>query len=120
MPVYEFECEDCGVFEAFRPLDRRDDPLPCPDCDRTASRLVSAPNLAVLSAANRKAFAINEKSRHEPRVGLKHACSSSCGCTRSRSEARTRAGSPSKKPPAGERGLKAARNRSARPWMLGH
>jgi len=42
MPLYEFECRDCGRFEASRPIDRALAPLRCPTCRRQAPRVLSA------------------------------------------------------------------------------
>jgi putative FmdB family regulatory protein len=41
MPVYEFYCEPCdGVFEALRPMREAADPVPCPECNRDARRIM--------------------------------------------------------------------------------
>ena len=107
MPVYEYECPRCGTFQDFRLLEARDAPTACPDCGRSAARIVSAPNLALMDGGRRKAHSINERNQHEPRVGSKHACSAGCGCGR----------------PAGrtaERPLNRGRKAPKRPWMLGH
>lgn len=38
MPVYDFRCRDCEhTFEAWRPVDRRDD-APCPECGSANTR----------------------------------------------------------------------------------
>ena len=45
MPIYEYQCEDCGhLFDALQKMS--DDPLKdCPDCGEAALRkLLSAPN----------------------------------------------------------------------------
>ena len=35
MPIYEYQCPDCGqVFDALRPMAKADDPLPCTHCGR--------------------------------------------------------------------------------------
>jgi len=46
MPVYDYECADCGVFDAMRRIAERDDALPCPRCGAFARRVtISAPAL---------------------------------------------------------------------------
>ena len=44
MPIYEYECPQCGVIEIWQKLsegNRRK----CPDCRKSIKRLVSAPSL---------------------------------------------------------------------------
>ena len=43
-------------------------PAPCPVCDASARRIISAPNLSGLPRHTVKALDRNEKSRHEPSV----------------------------------------------------
>ena len=45
MPLYEFRCDTCGEFEAFRALAEFDNPMYCPTCDRLARRIFCAPNI---------------------------------------------------------------------------
>lgn len=43
MPLYEYYCESChGVFEAFRQIREASEPVPCPECDREAPRIMSS------------------------------------------------------------------------------
>lgn len=113
MPIYDFNCGDCGEFRAMLPISRRHDPIACPDCSRTAVRLVTAPHLATMSPMVRKASAINERSRHEPRIRDSHSCGSGCGC-----------GTGKKIRPERKKetklGVLAGQKPGARPWMLGH
>ncbi|MBN1485713.1 MAG: zinc ribbon domain-containing protein [Chloroflexia bacterium] len=40
MPIYEYECTDCGArFERIRPRDEAHAAPPCPQCDRQETRL---------------------------------------------------------------------------------
>lgn len=42
MPLYEFLCEHCeGVFEAIRPMREASLPVPCPQCNRDGTRIMS-------------------------------------------------------------------------------
>ena len=45
MPLYEFRCDACGVFEDWRILSESSVPAPCPSCGTSARRIFSAPRL---------------------------------------------------------------------------
>jgi putative FmdB family regulatory protein len=65
MPTYDYRCEACGGFDAFRALGERNAPIACPGCGRVSPRVMSAaPRLALLDAATRTALATNERARH--------------------------------------------------------
>jgi putative FmdB family regulatory protein len=68
MPLYEYECEDHGVFEEARRIAESADDSTCPVCHGTARRIVSATNLGRLERSQVKAMDRNERSRHEPRI----------------------------------------------------
>jgi len=52
MPVYDYLCTDCGVFDAMRRIAERDDALPCPRCGTDAQRVtVAAPALGSSSGS---------------------------------------------------------------------
>lgn len=108
MPMYDYHCCGCGAFSALRPLSEYRDPMHCPSCGGEASRVISAPNLAIMTPGNRTAWERNERSAHEPRRG---SCSSgSCGHTHHHAKPdAAAAAAPIKKPSA-----------QTRPWMLGH
>jgi putative FmdB family regulatory protein len=37
MPLYDYHCVECDeLFEAIRPVARRDEPASCPVCDNTS------------------------------------------------------------------------------------
>jgi putative FmdB family regulatory protein len=46
MPIYEYECQDCGLrFEKMKSMSRSDEPEACPDCKvPDAKKLVSVVN----------------------------------------------------------------------------
>jgi len=67
MPLYEYNCADCGCFTELRRLSECDAPAACPECGTSASRLISIPRLAIMDKGNRTAWERNEKSAHEPR-----------------------------------------------------
>lgn len=109
MPFYDFTCPECGPFQLLRTIANRALPADCPECGSEAEREITAPHLSVMDAVNRKKWAINERSRHEPRVSQRHSCSSSCGCGTG----------ASKKAKSKYSKFQTARA-GARPWMLGH
>lgn len=45
MPLYEFRCSDCGVFDQWRAMAESDLPADCPTCDSPARRVFSPPML---------------------------------------------------------------------------
>src|SRR4051812_17457427 len=111
MPVYDFECE-CGVFPHFRSIAERDVKSVCVVCEQSMTRLVSAPNLALMAPVQRMAASRNEQSRHAPRVGgPKSSCCSGKACKHKRPARTTRDGKPA---------LRGSTKKNRRPWMLGH
>ena len=109
MPVYDYACEDCGVFTAMRPMSAYRDPCPCPDCGGESPRaFLTAPRLASMDAGKRGAIAVNERSAHAPRRSTAHGAGCSC-CSGAKPSSRT-AVSPS--------GAKSFP--SARPWQISH
>lgn len=111
MPMYDYHCDSCGDFSALRPLAEYRDPLACPSCGETAGRVISAPNLAVMSASNRTAWERNERSAHEPRRG--GCASGTCGHTHHHAKSSKADAAPAAAP------LKKPAT-PTRPWMLGH
>ncbi|HTL89049.1 MAG TPA: zinc ribbon domain-containing protein [Leptolyngbya sp.] len=45
MPLYEFKCDPCGVFDQWRSMAESSHPAHCPTCQKPAMRLFSAPML---------------------------------------------------------------------------
>ena len=45
MPLYEYQCQNCGV--RFERLQRKSDPSPaeCPECGGTVRRLIQSPGI---------------------------------------------------------------------------
>jgi len=112
MPVYEYECNTCGVFTALRKMSESSEPAFCQECGAESTRIMSAPRLAVLGKALRSAHERNEKSAHEPNVGRR----SSCGCTGSHTCNTTTKVNPE----TGRAALQRQTKKTARPWMLSH
>ena len=68
MPLYDYECRDCGAFRDWRPMSEWNADVPCPDCSLPSRRQAAAPMLGVLSTNTRIAHERNERSAHEPKV----------------------------------------------------
>lgn len=78
MPVYEYQCADCGVFEEMTPMSRFADPCDCPTCGTSAPRvLLTLPALAAVSSAVLTAHETNERSADSPK---RSAHGPGCGC----------------------------------------
>jgi putative FmdB family regulatory protein len=112
MPVYEYECNSCGVFTALRKMSESSQPTTCEDCGSESPRIMSAPRLAVLGKSQRMAHERNEKSAHDPKVAKR----TSCGCTGSH----TCNTSTKVNPDTGKAALQMQTKKTARPWMLAH
>lgn len=113
MPTYDYDCADCGGFDAIRAQAQRNDPCACPDCGAASPRVfVTAPRLACLSGDTRRAMDRNERAVHAPRSSagyqrLRHP--GGCGCCQP-----VRSGATVTAP----NGAKAFPTR--RPWMISH
>ena len=111
MPLYEYQCAECGVFSAIKPMSHAAEPCTCPACGAHSARKISAPFLAGMPAPQRQAWERNEKSAHEPAIARKSAC----GCH----------GAHTCRTPANDAVATAPRVQQStrpnqRPWMLGH
>lgn len=106
MPLYDYECQVHGVFEAFNPMVKSQDPKACALCGLLSKRLVNAPNLKILSPKISNAMERNERSRHSP-----HVCRTGCNH-----------GSPTaKQKPQGEpQKPKLQSYQGKRPWVIEH
>ncbi len=113
MPIYDYECEDCGAFTQMRPMAQCDLASECPRCGANAPRaFLTAPYLAGMSAERRLAFATNERSSHAPQrftadSGQGHGAG--CGCC-----------SPQLKRKTNRHKSGAKSFPTSRPWMLSH
>ena len=114
MPLYDFACPDCGEFTLARSLANRNSPANCPECHSLAIRVITAPQLSLMSSNRREAYARNEKSCHEPRSLTRHRCGTGCGCGKPSQR------STKRKVNLGKAGMFEASSKPKRPWMLGH
>ena len=114
MPVYDYQCQGCGVFTALRPMSAFRDPCACPDCGAEAQRVfLSMPGIAGMDAGRRGAMATNERASHEPRRVSAGAHGAGCSCCSGAAKTGGKAAaSPS---PGGAKSFP-----KARPWMISH
>jgi putative FmdB family regulatory protein len=49
MPLYEFRCPDCGLFEEWRAMADSSKPAHCPACTQAAQRIFSFQGLIRLN-----------------------------------------------------------------------
>jgi putative FmdB family regulatory protein len=45
MPLYDYRCDSCGEFEAWRAIAELNEPMHCPSCQEVAKRVFSPPNI---------------------------------------------------------------------------
>ena len=45
MPLYEYECNKCGLFEQFISIKHYEHIIDCPTCDNDSHRKYSPPNI---------------------------------------------------------------------------
>ena len=110
MPVYDYECVQCGSFTAFRPMAQYQEPHPCPGCGADADRELTVPAFATMDAGRRTAIATNERSSNAPsRFNASSGHAPGCGCCKATASKRTRTA------PNGSKSFPAAR-----PWMISH
>ncbi|MEM8828638.1 MAG: zinc ribbon domain-containing protein [Cyanobacteria bacterium P01_G01_bin.19] len=51
MPLYEYRCDPCGEFEAWRSMSEYNSPIACPKCDLPAVKIFSPPNINLNSGS---------------------------------------------------------------------
>jgi putative FmdB family regulatory protein len=75
MPLYEYRCDACGEFEAWRSMAEYNAPLNCPQCSLVATKIFSAPNINLnsgsLSAIARSPTAEPRLVKQEPKEATK-------------------------------------------------
>lgn len=108
MPVYEYNCEECGPFTKLRSLEQCSAPANCPECGASSAKIFPVIHLRAMRPENRVAWERNERSAHAP-----HVCGT--GCSHERTKPKSTAARPGDKPV-----MQASTKRNSRPWMLGH
>jgi len=116
MPLYDYRCEECGTFSAFRKMSESVNPVDCEFCGESSPRIITAPNLALVDKATRVAHERNEKSVHQP----KQTRRSSCGCSGSHTCKPSNSNEDKSNSTNKGAGLSMQTKKTARPWMLGH
>jgi putative FmdB family regulatory protein len=65
MPIYDFQCNSCGEFEAWRTFDELNIPAFCPICETEAKRLFSPPMVNLNSGS---LSSLGQQETKEPRL----------------------------------------------------
>ncbi|SDI40367.1 putative regulatory protein, FmdB family [Arthrobacter subterraneus] len=68
MPIYEYVCPQCDVFEVIQRMGTASEVDACPACGKPVRRKISAPHLAGTGAAAFKLIDSAERSASEPEV----------------------------------------------------
>ncbi len=67
MPLYDYKCQEHGLFHQLATFEQSADPAACPSCQRLAPRIIMLPpELRKMASENRQAHQRNEQSRHLP------------------------------------------------------
>ncbi|MEM1075423.1 MAG: zinc ribbon domain-containing protein [Pseudomonadota bacterium] len=66
MPVYDYVCRECGVFQKSAPISQFDAPCACPSCGAVSPRALTVPQLSKVSSFARRAHDINQRSSDSP------------------------------------------------------
>jgi putative FmdB family regulatory protein len=112
MPVYDYECRQCGPFTTMRPMAESDRLAQCPRCGQDAPRaFFTAPYVAAMSGERRLAHATNEQSGHAPKRFSSHSGGHGAGCNCCGRRA-------PRSFVSGKDGAKSFPGR--RPWMISH
>ena len=53
MPIYEYECTKCGVFECYKHVDNCAEPERCPECEAMAPRIISSLSIKIVQGNRR-------------------------------------------------------------------
>ena len=115
MPVYDYKCQEHGVFYELATLEDYDKPCACPTCGALAPRIIRiAPEILDMAPEKRKAHETNERSSHEPEFSTKerreddHHHKHGCGCQGKKKSKLMYTAQGDKMFP------------SMRPWMISH
>ena len=122
MPLYDYKCQDHGLFHALATMDEFDKPQPCPQCGVMSAKVIMLPShLFKVDDSERKARDRNEQAMHSPILSTpeyraeeqarhEHRHGKGCGCAHQK---------------LGKSKLFWTANGekmfpSARPWMISH
>ena len=117
MPVYEYKCQEHGVFYGLATIEDSDKPTHCTACGKLSPRIIRiAPETLDMAPAARKAAETNERSQHEPAFSTKDRRESD-------DEHRSGCGCSAHKPGKSKLMYTAQGDKmfpSMRPWMISH
>lgn len=68
MPIYEYRCPECSIFEVISPMSAASDQQSCPTCGGAARRKMSVPNLSKAGTSAFQLIDSSERSASEPQV----------------------------------------------------
>jgi putative FmdB family regulatory protein len=110
MPLYEYECANCGPFESMERMSDCAKPQECPVCDTLSSRvMLTAPSVSFVTQNIRIGHAKNERSADSPKRTSTHG--PGCGCC----SGGNKKNSKTLYRPDGSKSFP-----SKRPWMISH
>jgi putative FmdB family regulatory protein len=67
MPTYDYDCPQCGSFDALRSVSMRNQAAACPSCGGLSARILSvAPSLALMEDGARRAMATRLSPANAP------------------------------------------------------
>ncbi|WP_295875032.1 FmdB family zinc ribbon protein [uncultured Zhongshania sp.] len=67
MPVYDYKCNEHGLFHELASMEQAAMPCACPSCGKLSARVIMIPpEVLAMSPARRQAMAKNEKAVHQP------------------------------------------------------
>lgn len=68
MPIYEYRCTRCSIFEMIHPMGAAPDFEPCPTCRAPSTRKISAPNFSHAGSNAARLIDSTIQSASEPQV----------------------------------------------------
>jgi putative FmdB family regulatory protein len=66
MPLYEFRCKECGIFDEWRTMTESNAIAYCPQCQESAQRIFSIPGIQLNGALR-----LNKTENPEPKLAKK-------------------------------------------------
>lgn len=128
MPVYDYKCNDHGLFHDLASMNEAALPCACPQCGKLSARVIMIPpEVLAMSPARRQAIAKNEKAVHQPIISsvdsredlaqrrAHAAAKKGCGCSDSAHPDRSSLRQQAIYLPDGSKVFP-----SQRPWMISH
>ncbi|MGN5239039.1 MULTISPECIES: FmdB family zinc ribbon protein [unclassified Rhodococcus (in: high G+C Gram-positive bacteria)] len=68
MPLYDFRCVECGLFDASIPMGDVGPSTACPSCGKQASRAITAPRLGRGASAAMRLHDATARTASDPHV----------------------------------------------------